>query len=175
WSFILSRYGKTNLNNADKCFYTAKYEYPIVYEPKFIRAEIYLRECGTLKASHSGRLLYYEPIVLNISIIEYIQASAVCFQWTRNLLTVSLQNYSKIEIPERLKNKVVKCYDLKTDLNDESILLNVSYKEIAPLQLSDEIIIYIIDSDYRIDLNKLFYENEDKLDFAAPDFKYIIK
>lgn len=160
--------------NSSRCYYTEKYSYPQIYEPQTVRADIYVDSCGELKISHSGRLLYYEPIILNISSSGLSKGLGFCITWSRNILSVSIEA-NKTDIPVRLKNKVVKCYDLERDIKNEDIILNLDYKNSAPLQIEDKIKIYLIDSDYRSDLNMLSFENEHGKDFAIPDILYEIK
>lgn len=168
-SFIIYSY------NSSDCYYPGYFNYAADPAAKPIRADIYSKKCGNLSISHIGELLAYDNIVLNITSNGYSNNVGVCLHWSNNILTVSMQNLTKVQVPKRLQNFAVKCYSLNTNMTNNSTLYSIDYKNNRDLYISDSITVYLIDGDKEHFDSTSAYENIQGHDIFIKDVKYIIR
>lgn len=164
-----------NYRNSSSCFYPSSFEYEKNDIPQTIRVDIELEPCGLIIINHSGMLLFEEPITINLTSVGKIKNPALCLSWSKNLLSVSIKNLTKINVVDRLKDKVVKCYDTRIILTNNSTLYNLDYILYKSITQEDFIILYILDGDISVYTNEIVYENEYRQDFALDDVKYLIR
>jgi len=127
-------------------------------------------------------------IVLKLTSNSLVRRVRVCVNWGANILDVNLVNMtidiSNNIIPNRLNNKVVKCYNtqLSIDNSDEKtkeLVLYFTFTKISNLIYVDYINFIFIDSDI-IHINEepyfsLIYEDASYNDVGLKDVKYDLK
>lgn len=158
-----------------ECFYTSRWQQPRIEKGTVIRGEIPVDKCGALKAMHNGNLLFGDDIVLNITSQGVVRHVGICLTWSPNILTVSAANLTKVNPPDRLRGKVVKCYDVDPLLNSGTALVLLEYRESRALQFQDYIKVTVIDGDiHLVSPSKLVRETDSREDIGLSDIVYTI-
>jgi hypothetical protein len=142
--------------------------YPIGTGIHNVEATLKVYKIGNVTASIQGDLTSF--LFINILSDTPLFNKLVCFRWSPNVITVSLDKLQKVDAPSRLK--VDKCYELSIPNNYTSFPVNYRIYERGP---RDFIKIYILNGDYSIDnLNEIKYEKAGK-PIKIPDIELNIE
>jgi hypothetical protein len=133
-------------NLGNQSFYTSKIDLNS-FDKSTLRADVNLIPKGNISIVQYQSFLDTNPNPFAISILSNgtTHLSEICFRWTYNFIDVSLPNYLQIDVPKRLQNKVDRCYNIAQNYT-KRLDLAVSFRS-NDLQPSDNILIYILDSD----------------------------
>lgn len=127
-------------------YYTA-FEVPSInyIYPQNVRIDSILDPIGNLSITPEGRLGMQDNISLRLSVNGLIKTMKVCLRWSNNIISAQLEGLIRDEPPNRLINKVDKCYRLDGRLrNSNSTILSLHYAKSRPLTPDDEIKIHFL-------------------------------
>lgn len=163
----------------NQSYYTNFVEYDDTdMKPSIYRIEIPVRKAGTLAISSNSTFPSNNPYFINVTSNGIVENVGICFRWTRNMISVKI-NGEVEDKPKRLENKVDKCYNLETTLNNSFIEIPISFVKFGSLASDDKIIVYILDGEvryqnpYKILREEL--DDETYIDIGSHDIIYEIK
>ena len=161
-------------------FYTSSL---IVYPGKNTNASsetLELHRYGDINVENNENLVDGENnITIYVSTKDNIKKMHVCVVWSYNILDVNLFNnntpfkFSEVKPPQRLKNKVNKCYKTGWTLSHDSMNFIVQYKTLNLLTEEDYIKLIIIDSNLNYN-DDLVIEDSEGNDVCLEDYEFLI-
>lgn len=89
-------------------------------------------------------------LILNLTSDSSIKNRLLCFRWGSSIISVSINNFTRTDVPERLK--IDKCYDINIDKTSLEIPINY----IDYVGTDKFIRFYLVFYDYDYKLNKIY-------------------
>lgn len=173
----------TNLEN--QTYYTTRYTAVSADSDmsKVIRAQVPLTPYGNITITQDQKLSYVNNnVYLTLESPGIFRYVTLCYQWSPNILSVTNPDFEQLpesKIPQRLHNKVVKCYITKQSIMKTTMKINVKYFAFAKLNADDNIKVYILDGDIRYySINgpdSFILEDTNMTDVGTRDIEFTIK
>ena len=169
-----------SINGSNK-YYNTQYIYTGIESnvSRNIKIDIDLIQVGSLDAVQLSDLDKIKT--LRLSSNGTIKSMFVCIYWSSNLLSASMLNYTRVDVPDFLITKANKCYDTKEFLKRSSIDLMFDYRVINSWTSQDFIRVYVFDRDITINSIKncpsdcYVIRDDDEYDMGAQDFIFELK
>jgi len=126
------------------------------------RVNLNLAEVGNLTFNVLGNLSTNTITVIVTSVGE-VKNVVFCVRWSEHIITVKSDQYVLLDnTPKRLENKVDKCFNTKTTLKNESLILFLTFDKFGTLSPNDKIDMVFIDEDNALTANGVVLSPEDK-------------
>lgn len=138
-----------------------------------INNEIELIPYGTINISNDYSLAQSKNISLLLNISGEVRCINMCVRGSTHIVSIKSE-YNIYKIPQRLKDKVDKCFVLFNNASNEVKNANILYSSFGELSQDDNIKVYIIDGDYTINSQCIDADTNNN-DIAIEDIEYIIK
>jgi hypothetical protein len=140
------------------------------------RVNLNLVEVGNLSFNVLGNLST-NTITTIVTSTGEVRDLMFCVRWSEHIITVKADQYSLMDkVPTRLTNQVDKCFDTKTTLKNESLIIFLTFDKFGSLSLNDKMEVYFIDKDYALLDNGLVLspENSNGDDVGLADIKVTV-
>jgi len=166
-----------NINLKNQTFYTSKYRFNDM-SPSNLRLDFQLKKIVSLNVSKDGNLGPDNPINLTLIPNGTLQFVTICIRWSDNVISADIQDVESKDAPQRLLNKVDRCFYTKQSISSKTIY-PINYKIFGDISSKDFLDIYIIDGDIGYNVrnqdNGYLTQSSNFKDIAYPDVHYRIE
>ena len=152
-----------NENLAGQHYYTDSFDYDYLTSgvTENTRVNLNLKDVGNLSFNVLGNLSTGSITIIVTSIGE-VKDIMFCVRWSEHIITVQNEQYSIVDvIPQRLKNRVDKCFNTKTTLKDSTLIVFLKFDKFGSLSPNDKIDVIFVDKDNSLLSNGLVLSAED--------------
>lgn len=166
-----------NYNLENQTFYTSKYENRDLSTGP-VRVDLIVNKNKNLTISHNGNLITEDRVFLNVVPDGQLEFVTYCVRWSENIISVNMIGVENRDAPNRLKNKVDRCFYTKQPINSATSIL-FTYKKFSGINSNDYIEVYILDGDIDYNIRNVdkgyIIEDSEFHDVGQLDYYYKIQ
>lgn len=168
-----------NVNHEGQNYYTQVDLSGVIELNRNITTKFVLFNPGSLNVSQDGELGSENPLDLFITNDGDFRLAAICLRWDIGIIIDNINELERISPPERLKNKVDKCWKiekefLKEKRNHQNLTISIPYSILSSSELIDDLTIKTYLLDYDIWHGNVNITEKNGSDVGAEDVEYII-